>query len=62
MQEYRETYLRGSVMAGFEYRQAAEIRDALGRHNVRYLFIGKSGADKASENRRALAAALRDLG
>jgi len=49
-------------MAGFEYRQAAEIRDGLARHNVRYLSIGKSGADKASENRRALAAALRDLG
>jgi hypothetical protein len=65
-------------MAGFEYRQAAEIRDALARHGVRYLFIGKSGAillgfpdttqdadlfvDKTPENGRALAAALSDLG
>ncbi len=31
-------------MAAFEYRQAEEIRDALARRNVRYLFIGKSGA------------------
>ena len=31
-------------MAAFEYRQAQEIRDALKRHSVRYLFIGKSGA------------------
>ena len=31
-------------MAAFEYRQAEEVRDALGRHGVRYLFIGKSGA------------------
>ena len=31
-------------MAAFEYRQALEIRDALARHGVRYLFIGKSGA------------------
>ena len=31
-------------MAGFEYRQAQEIRDVLGRHRVSYLFIGKSGA------------------
>jgi len=65
-------------MAGFEYRQATEIRDALARHGVRYLFIGKSGAillgfpdttqdpdlfvDKSSENGHALAAALKDLG
>ncbi|MBM3791015.1 MAG: hypothetical protein FJW35_11800 [Acidobacteria bacterium] len=28
----------------FEYRQAEEVRDALRRHGVRYLFIGKSGA------------------
>jgi hypothetical protein len=65
-------------MAGFEYRQAAEIRDALARHNVRYMFIGKSGAillgfpdttqdadlfvDKGPENGRALAAALGELG
>ena len=31
-------------MAGFEYKQAQEIRDAFRRHGVRYLFIGKSGA------------------
>jgi len=31
-------------MAGFEFRQAREIRDALARHHVRYLFLGKSGA------------------
>lgn len=65
-------------MPAFEYRQAEEIRDALKRHNVRYLFIGKSGAillsfpdttqdavlfvDRSLENGRALVAALRDLG
>ena len=31
-------------MAAFDYRQAQEVRDALARHGVRYLFIGKSGA------------------
>ncbi len=31
-------------MGAFEYRQAEEIRDALARHGVRYLFLGKSGA------------------
>jgi hypothetical protein len=31
-------------MAAFDYRQAEEIRDALARHAVRYLFIGKAGA------------------
>ena len=65
-------------MAAFEYRQAQEIRDALQRHRVRYLFIGKSGAillgfpdttqdavlfvDKSPTNGRALVTALRDLG
>ena len=65
-------------MAAFEYRQAQEIRDALQRHGVRYLFIGKSGAillgfpdttqdadlfvDKSPTNGRALVTALRDLG
>ena len=65
-------------MAEFEYRQAQEIRDAFARHNVRYLFLGKSGAillgypdttqdadifpDKSAENGRAIAAALKDLG
>ena len=62
-------------MAAFDYRQAEDIRNALARHYVRYLFIGKSGAillgfpdttqdahlfvDRSPENRRALAAALR---
>jgi len=65
-------------MAAFEYRQAEEIRDALARHRVKYLFIGKSGAillgypdttqdadlfvERNAENGRALAAALRELG
>jgi len=65
-------------MAGFEYRQAFEIRDALSRHSVRYLFIGKSGAillgfpdttqdadlyvERSVENGRALVLALRELG
>lgn len=31
-------------MGAFDYRQASDIRDALARHGVRYLFIGKSGA------------------
>ncbi len=62
----------------FEYRQAEEIRDALHRYAVRYLFIGKSGAillgfpdttqdadifvDKDPENGRALVEALREIG
>lgn len=65
-------------MAAFEYRQAEEIRDTFGRHGVRYLFIGKSGAillgfpdttqdadlfvDRTDDNCRALVPALRDLG
>jgi len=65
-------------MAAFEYRQAQEIRDALARHGVRYLFIGKSGAillgfpdttqdadlfvERALGNGRALVIALRELG
>jgi hypothetical protein len=65
-------------MAVFEYRQAEEIRDALARHQVRYLFIGKSGAillgypdttqdadlfpEKSPENCHNLALALRELG
>ena len=65
-------------MAGFEYRQAEEIRDTLARHGVRYLFIGKAGAvllgfpdttqdadlfvDRSPKNGRALVAALRELG
>lgn len=65
-------------MPAFEYRQAEEIRDALARHRVRYLFIGKSGAillgysdttqdadlfvEKNRKNGRALATALREIG
>ena len=65
-------------MAAFEYRQAEEIRNAFGRHGVRYLFIGKSGAlllgfpdttqdadlfvEKARDNGRAAVTALRELG
>lgn len=66
-------------MAGrFDYQQAEEIRDAFGRHGVRYLFIGKSGAillgfpdttqdadvfvEKAEANGRAIVAALREIG
>ena len=40
----KPTFPFGLVMGGFEYRQAAEIRDSFNRHGVRYLFIGKSGA------------------
>jgi hypothetical protein len=72
------TCRRGSGMAAFEYRQASELHDALSRHGVRYLFIGKSGAillgfpdttqdadlfvEKSPDNGRLLAAALLDLG
>jgi len=65
-------------MAAFECRQAEEIRDALKRHGVRYLFIGKSGAillgypdttqgvdlfvDKTPLNGEALVVALHELG
>ncbi len=65
-------------MGAFEYRQAEEIRDALRKHAVRYLFLGKSGAillgfpdttqdadlyvDRSPENCRALISALRELG
>ncbi len=65
-------------MGAFEYRQAEEIRNAFGRHAVRYLFIGKSGAillgfpdttqdtdlfvDRSPENCRAVIAALVELG
>jgi len=64
-------------MPAFEYKQAEEIKDALKRHTVRYLFIGKSGAillgfpdttqdavlfvERNSENTSRLVAALRDL-
>jgi len=65
-------------MGAFEYRQAEEIREAFSRHNVRYLFLGKSGAillgfpdttqdadvyvEKSSANGAAAASALVDLG
>lgn len=65
-------------MPAFEYRQAEEIRDVFARHQVRYLFIGKSGAillgypdttqdadlfvDRTGENGHALVSALRELG
>jgi hypothetical protein len=65
-------------MAAFEYRQAEEIRDAFARHEVRYLFIGKSGAillgfpdttqdadlfvERSPGNGAALVAAIRELG
>jgi hypothetical protein len=65
-------------MPVFEYRQAEEVRDALRRRGVRYLFIGKSGAillgypdttqdadiyvDRDPANGAALVAALRELG
>ena len=65
-------------MGAFTYLQAEEIRDALGRHGVQYLFIGKSGAilhgypDTAHDialfvrrqrtNGSALVEALRELG
>ena len=31
-------------MGAFDYRQAEEIRDSFSRREIRYLFIGKSGA------------------
>jgi hypothetical protein len=65
-------------MGAFEYRQAEEIREAFGRHHVRYLFLGKSGAillgfpdttqdadlfvDNTPDNCRNVVAALLDLG
>jgi hypothetical protein len=65
-------------VAGFEYVQAEEIRDAFARQGVRYLFLGKSGAillgfpdttqdavvfvEKSDANGLALVAALRELG
>jgi hypothetical protein len=65
-------------MAGFDYKQAEEIRDALKRHKVKYLFIGKSGAillgypdttqdadlfvEKNAANCEGLVKALQELG
>jgi hypothetical protein len=64
-------------MGAFEYRQAEEIRDTFARHEVRYLFIGKSGAiilgypdttqdadifpERSAANGQALVRALREL-
>ncbi len=48
-------------MAAFEYRQAQEIRDAFKRHQVKYLFIGKS-VEKNAANCERLVKDLRDLG
>jgi hypothetical protein len=64
-------------MAVFDYRQAEEIRDVFKRHQVSYLFIGKSGAillgypdttqdadlfvEKSPANCKRLAQALVDL-
>ena len=66
------------MAARFEYRQAREIAAIFHRHQVRYLFIGKSGAillgypdttqdadlflDRSPENGRAVVAALTELG
>ena len=71
-------FLVGWDMGAFEYRQAEEIRDVFRRHQVRYLFLGKSGAillgfpdttqdadvylEKSATNGQAAVAALRDLG
>ena len=65
-------------MAAFEYRQAEEIRDAFATQDVRYLFLGKSGAillgfpdttqdadvylEKSPDNGRAAVAALKSIG
>jgi hypothetical protein len=65
-------------MAGFEYLQAEEIRDAFLTHDVRFLFLGKSGAillgfpdttqdadvflDRSGENCQAAVTAIRSLG
>ncbi len=65
-------------MASFEYRQAQEIRDVFAHHQVRYLFIGKSGlillgfpdttqdadlfVEKSEANGAAIVHGLRELG
>ncbi|HEY0456261.1 MAG TPA: hypothetical protein VGE41_07775, partial [Verrucomicrobiae bacterium] len=65
-------------MPAFEYRQAEEIRDSFKKHQVRYLFIGKSAAillgfpdttqdadifiERSVENAKSLIIALRELG
>ena len=66
------------MAAKFKYTQAEELRDALSRHGVRYLFLGKSGAsllgysdttqdvdifvEKIPENCQLLIKALLELG
>lgn len=66
------------MAARFEYAQAEEIREAFVRHEVRYLFLGKSGAillgfpdttqdadvfvEKSERNGIALVDALLELG
>ena len=65
-------------MGPIKYNQVNELRDALKRHDVVYLFLGKTGAvlhgfpdttqdadlfvQKSRANGRAMTAALRDLG
>ncbi|MDQ6807952.1 MAG: hypothetical protein M3Z64_00770 [Verrucomicrobiota bacterium] len=65
-------------MGSFEYAQAEEIRTTFAQFDVRYLFLGKSGAillgfpdttqdadvfpDRTDENCRSLAGALKALG
>jgi hypothetical protein len=65
-------------MAAFDYKQAEEIRDTFRQHQVKYLFIGKSGAillgfpdttqdadvfvEKTALNCENLVLALRNLG
>lgn len=62
----------------FEYRLARDVHDALARHGVRYLFLGKSGAillgypdttqdadlfaEKSAENGIRLITALEEMG
>src|SRR5687767_11242188 len=74
----RRTCRIGWAMGAFEYRQAEEIRDCFQRRNIRYLFLGKSGAillgfpdttqdadlfvEKTPQNCVALVDALRELG
>lgn len=65
------------MAAAFSFRQAEKVRRILGRHRVRYLFIGKSGAillgysdttqdadifvEKDPENTKRLVAALKEI-
>src|SRR6185437_757698 len=74
----RPTCLASWGIIVFEYRQAEEVRDAFSRHQVRYLFLGKSGAillgfpdttqdadvyvERSPENGEAVVRALLELG